>query len=194
VYNGAPEWRSYFRSARAHNTAVVNGRDQAEQAGTFRWNTRWNCRVLNTGESIQAEHDGYPGVTHRRRVEALGAEGWMVSDEFLGSGEHNFEINYHFAEGAGMLIGVSSSLPMTPAMSGDWVSHRYGETRPTSTLRLTRAGRAPASVVTILTVAGRPLEIPLSAMAGQVQWLRVDGGVLKQLTEEKNPCAQSVAS
>ena len=29
VYNAAPEWRSYFRSSRAHNTVVVDGQEQS---------------------------------------------------------------------------------------------------------------------------------------------------------------------
>ncbi len=36
-YHGEPEWRSYFRSTRAHNTIEVDGEDQAVEAGPFMW-------------------------------------------------------------------------------------------------------------------------------------------------------------
>src|SRR6185503_15998390 len=45
VYNCAPEWRDYFRSTRAHNTVTIDGQDQAERGGTFRWNTKISSRV-----------------------------------------------------------------------------------------------------------------------------------------------------
>ena len=36
-YHGEPEWRSYFRSTRAHNTIEIDGEDQAHEAGPFMW-------------------------------------------------------------------------------------------------------------------------------------------------------------
>ena len=105
VYNCAPEWRSYFRSTAAHNTVTIDGRDQAEPGGTFRWKSRFCCRA---GEALQApgveysegEHDGYvrmqQGVIHRRRVLSTAAGYWIIADDFRGSGEHRFDFHYHF--------------------------------------------------------------------------------------------------
>ena len=114
VYNGAPEWRSYFRSTRAHNTITVDGRDQAEAGGTFRWKTRMsstgnrNLEVIESAQPrkfmplcIEAEHDGYTrlpeGVTHRRRLVYIPPEYWILVDDLRGSGRHDFEFNFHFA-------------------------------------------------------------------------------------------------
>ena len=106
VYNCAPEWRGYFRSTRAHNTVAIDGQDQAEQGGTFRWKTGLHTRVtteptLSGAGYIEAEHDGYrrlpDGVVHRRRLLRVPPESWIVVDDFHGSGEHAFEFRYHFA-------------------------------------------------------------------------------------------------
>jgi len=106
IYNGAPAWRGYFRSTRAHNTVAVDGRDQAEQGGTFRWKTALHALTAREfalpGMSyVEGEHDGYrrmPGsVIHRRRVLYAVPESWIVVDDFHGSGEHRFDFHYHLA-------------------------------------------------------------------------------------------------
>jgi len=112
VYNCAPAWRGYFRSTRAHNTVAIDGLDQAEAGGTFRWNTRMCTRILRDPsfppEYLEAEHDGYErlphGVTHRRRLLHIPGEYWIAVDDFRASGEkrsgqHTFDFHYHFGAG-----------------------------------------------------------------------------------------------
>ena len=78
-YHGEPEWRSYFRSTRAHNTICIDGRDQSVSGGPFMW-TKHAHSVSLRDESIgrgdqawAATHDGYKalpggGVRHQRVV------------------------------------------------------------------------------------------------------------------------------
>jgi hypothetical protein len=112
VYNGSPEWREYFRSTRAHNTVVVDGRDQVETGGTFRWKGRLSTRTAHNPENaltrgdprvayVEAEHDGYSnlpdgGVIHRRRVVNIASQYWIVADDFRGAGRHTFDFQFQF--------------------------------------------------------------------------------------------------
>jgi hypothetical protein len=109
VYNGAPEWRNYFRSTRAHNTVVVDGQDQSQPAGTFSWKRKAASQVLNHFvlpgfEHADGQHDGYyrlpHPVMHRRRVSFIQSRYWIVLDELRGRGEHDFDFFYHFAADA----------------------------------------------------------------------------------------------
>lgn len=140
VYNCAPEWRSYFRSTRAHNTITIDGRDQAETGTTFRWKTRMSTRTQHDTsfpkEYLEAEHDGYQrlphGVTHRRRLLHIPNEYWIIVDDFRGSGQHTFDFHYHLgaevdatlehardtdlemrAENAGLFLGIYASQAIT---------------------------------------------------------------------------------
>jgi hypothetical protein len=140
VYNSAPEWRSYFRSTRAHNTVAIDGRDQAEAPGTFLWKTALRTRMISDvsfpPNYLEAEQDGYQrlqqGVTHRRRLLYIPGEYWIVVDDFRGSGRHTFDFHYHFgadlearllrpretdveirAENAGLFLGIYGSTEMT---------------------------------------------------------------------------------
>ncbi|MFG2268297.1 alginate lyase family protein [Streptomyces chartreusis] len=74
-YHGQPEWRRYFRSTLGHNTLQLDGDDQSASGGPFLWTRHARSRVLVADTSDQnvarwcAEHDGYQGSVHRRRVE-----------------------------------------------------------------------------------------------------------------------------
>ncbi len=105
VYNGAPAWRNYFRSTRAHNTVVVDDSDQAEVGTTFQWDTRFRTRIHRQFGTRQyglaeADHDGYERlpepVTHRRIVVSVAGEYWLILDAFLGIGVHKLDFNFHF--------------------------------------------------------------------------------------------------
>lgn len=84
-------WRDYFRSTRAHNTLVVNDRNQSESLGLFNWGRRAKAHLLRfdtNGEIalVEGEHDGYTapfGVMHRRRIQLNRATGRIEIDDFL---------------------------------------------------------------------------------------------------------------
>ncbi|KQX46300.1 heparinase [Streptomyces sp. Root66D1] len=81
-YHGQPEWRRYFRSTLGHNTLERDGADQSVSGGPFLWTRHARTRVLAAGPSDvsdggtarwSAEHEGYQGSVHRRRVELTAA-------------------------------------------------------------------------------------------------------------------------
>ncbi|MDQ1034734.1 hypothetical protein QFZ75_001150 [Streptomyces sp. V3I8] len=94
-YHGQPAWRRYFRSTLGHNTLELDGADQSVSGGPFLWTRHARSRVLaaedTTGASTggtarwYAEHDGYRGSVHRRRVELTAASRELrVIDEVRG--------------------------------------------------------------------------------------------------------------
>ncbi len=113
AYHSHPEWRSFFRSTAAHNTARVDGRNQSEIAGRFLWSSKANARLLRFDDSsgqvkIEAEHDGYERlpqpVTHRRAVCFDRATGSVdIEDGFQCAGRHEVELFYHMHEEAAVL-------------------------------------------------------------------------------------------
>jgi len=106
LYASSPEWRDYFRGTAAHNTATVDGEDQAVRVDTFKWARLPNpvLRAVHLGDDldfIDAEHDGYTRlenpVVHRRRVLFARPDYWLVIDSFRMTGDaiHAFEIAFH---------------------------------------------------------------------------------------------------
>ncbi|MFD3437078.1 alginate lyase family protein [Streptomyces sp. NPDC058685] len=93
-YHGQPAWRQYFRSTLAHNTLQLDGSDQSVSGGPFLWTRHARSRVLVADTSGAAdggtarwcaEHDGYQGSVHRRRVELTAASRELrVVDEVRG--------------------------------------------------------------------------------------------------------------
>jgi hypothetical protein len=118
AYHSHPEWRTFFRSTAAHNTARVDGRNQSEMAGRFLWSSKANARLLqfdNTSEraTIEAEHDGYlrlpEPVIHRRTIGFDRATGNVsIEDSFRCTGQHEVELFFHVHEEANVL-SVSDS-------------------------------------------------------------------------------------
>jgi len=113
VYNAANEWRNYFRSTRAHNTVVVDGKNQSEPGASFSWKREARVHLHNTFrltdvEYVDGEHGGYRAlrnpITHRRRLFHVRPDYWIVLDELRGTGTHQFEFLYHFAADTELVI------------------------------------------------------------------------------------------
>lgn len=92
-YHGQPEWRQYFRSTIGHNTLQLDGGDQSVSGGPFLWTRHARSRVLVADTSDEgvvrwcAEHDGYQGSVHRRRVQLTAKSRELrVVDEVRGPG------------------------------------------------------------------------------------------------------------
>jgi hypothetical protein len=122
IYNTAPQWRDYFRSTRAHNTVFIDGQDQAEPAGTFKWKNRFSSRLVRRFafpelEYIEAEHDAYARldepVIHRRRLLRARRNCWIVADDFRGTGVHTFSSSFHFAPDTQIRMGRRRNLYST---------------------------------------------------------------------------------
>jgi len=101
AYHTEPKWRSYFRSTAAHNTVVVNGRDQSLQQGSFLWSRKAAVQVHDWRSDdrscqLDAEHDGYEadGVRHRRRWTLTGNR-LEVADRLVGTGSHRVAMHLH---------------------------------------------------------------------------------------------------
>lgn len=179
AYNAKPEWREYFRSSAAHNTVVVDGRDQSDQAGTFRWSTQapagmLSHRILGQLHCAEGEHAGYnrlaQPVTHKRRLFFCGPDYCLIADELLGSGEHTFDFYYHFVPGVelrvmpghgpvkvlatagdwGATLYFHSGVPVDAEVLEGWVSPRYGRRETAAVLRFSVRAEAPFIAATVV--------------------------------------------
>lgn len=123
-YHGQPGWRQYFRSTLGHNTLQLDGGDQSVSGGPFLWTRHALSRVLvadtsgaSEGGTARwcAEHDGYQGSVHRRRVELTAASRELkVVDEV--HGRH------------GPRRTVRLAFHLGPAIAADLVGNRAGLT------------------------------------------------------------------
>jgi uncharacterized heparinase superfamily protein len=134
VYNGSPEWRNFFRSTRAHNTVVVDDSDQSIPDGTFKWQRKAQCRVVQHLSSerfdyVEAEHDGYRnapgGIMHRRRLLHIRPDLWVAVDDLNGPShesardEHEFDFYFHFPSNAKITLQQENSVAIRVNVRAD---------------------------------------------------------------------------
>lgn len=116
VYSANLQMRHAFRSTAYHSTVRIEGAEQ----NTIDVNTPFvigneaKPRVLewqsnSEYDKVVAEHYGYKRLpsplTHRRTVTFNKQEcSWLIDDEFFGSGEHEFEVFFHFASELELLV------------------------------------------------------------------------------------------
>ena len=152
-YHGEPEWRSYFRSTRAHNTIEVDGADQAVEAGPFMWSTHADAVVdrVETGpDGVQTwagHHTAYSrsdaALCHDRQVDLDGpGHRLTVTDTVTGSLSHTLRLFWHLGPDVTADLGDGVADLTWPGRDGevhhgrlmlpialDWSAHR-GETDP----------------------------------------------------------------
>jgi hypothetical protein len=88
-YIGNSTIRDRMRSARMHNTVVLDGRHPAIPRGPFHWETRADARLLTTQitdrwDFAVGTHDAYQPHRHVRAVLALHGSGWLIVDRVVG--------------------------------------------------------------------------------------------------------------
>jgi hypothetical protein len=171
-YTGQPEWRRYFRGARAHNTVVVDRKDHTTQRGPFLWRPGYGARLVRAAAGahsvVLACHDGYrhERLRHWRGLVYDHVDRLVVWDRLEGRGEHEISMWWHF----GVDVGVEGRTVSSPTgaitmllpvgdlvrhhgsnepMAG-WRSPRYGEKFPITTVEARAVVALPATFCTLI--------------------------------------------
>ena len=216
TYTTDGELRNRFRSTAMHNTVVIDRRPQAVPAGPFHWETRVEARVdvwrpglrgvsadhVGAVEEsdgspldyVEAVHDGYLPLIHRRAVLRMPDGLWLIADHILGTGHHQADAYWHldpawFLEEAsashtrlthqdGFRAAIASSASERRTYYGGteglgWCAPVYGQIVPSCTLRFSTGGEAPLSLVT--AIAAAPASVSLSLECAPVTSERADG-------------------
>jgi hypothetical protein len=147
-YHGEPEWRTYFRSTIAHNTAEIGGRSQSVEGGPFLWQRHAHTSEIEMPDpDLQwtAEHDGYtslsPQAWHRRSVRLQPDTRRVDITDVIDGGGHEVRLAFHFGplvqarlDGTDATLSwpdasVPGSARMELPAGLEWSLHR-GETDP----------------------------------------------------------------
>ncbi len=130
-YNGDPEWEVHFRKTRAHNTALVDSRDQATHIAKMAWSHTFapsleSWQFASPDMWAQGSHDGFArrpdGVVHHRLVWLRGGGYVLVYDEFVGGGDHEVAVNWQFAPGNGAMDERGGGLLFEDRFEMRWAS------------------------------------------------------------------------
>ena len=100
-YTTDPVLRDRFRSTSAHNTVVIDDRQQSTPDGPFRWAqtadaTRHCWHTGATFDYFEASHNAYRPLEHRRHVLLVHGDVLMVADLIDGEGIHRADLFWHF--------------------------------------------------------------------------------------------------
>ena len=152
-YHGEPEWRSYFRSTRAHNTLELDQTSQAREGGPFLWSTAVPVdHVIQSGlesdlPSWAARHRGYGRLAgspvHERTVRLeKPARRLVIVDRVRSGNGHEVRVRFHVGPAVTVALDDARAeltwtgadgAPRRAALSLpaelNWSTHR-GETDP----------------------------------------------------------------
>ncbi len=215
TYTMDAEARDRFRSSAMHNTLAADGRTQSEPDGPFHWRTRndasvYTWRPASAFDFVEAAHDGFAPLSHRRAVFATREHLWIVVDHVLGRGSHTIDTYWHLhpawqsitrASGAiefgrsdgrwAALASTASSIEETIGGDGGlgWWAPVYGRVEPAPTLKMKADVRLPASIVTAIAagLSARSLHVEQLPVAADAEdgWHRtgvmVSDGTLRRI-------------
>ena len=111
MYEGP--YRVWFESTAAHNSVVVDGKDQSEFLDGWLFKTKAvpTNKYWVTSENFDyfdGSHDGYERltepVTHRRRILFAKPDYWIILDDLAGRGKHSIDLYWHFTEKANLTV------------------------------------------------------------------------------------------
>jgi len=135
LYNGEPPWNNGLAGTAVHNTVMVDRKDQMRRAGRFLWldwaqasgrsfSTRLSKTSTDSPDCFEGEHNGYRrlGVTHRRMVQCVTEDAWVIVDDLLGTGEHELRLHWLLPD---LPFEVSATSPFCAVLSAEKVRFRW---------------------------------------------------------------------
>ncbi len=109
LYSGEGVWRNGLAHTSAHNTVIVDSKDQMKMVSRFTWTDWAKGTVLQNKENLwQGQHDGYNPVTHKRSVLTLEDDRWLVVDHLNGKQPHHYALHWLLSDceyGVQKLVG-----------------------------------------------------------------------------------------
>ena len=145
-------WRDRFRGTSYHSTIRIDGLEQADAAGPFRWNNPPVVRVLEwasdaTRDSLVAECSHH-GFTHRRGFEFDKPGRLTIHDHLDGPpGEHIIE---QFWQLGSKEVRARFTFDAEPEWIEGWRSKIFGGKSPSPVLRLVKRTSLPCTFTTEL--------------------------------------------
>jgi hypothetical protein len=176
TYVSDPALRDQFRGTAAHNTLRIDGLDQADPAGPFRWSNPPVTEILEFQKDpwrLRA-HCDYRGVSHEREI--IFSEGTLhVIDRVTGSGRHRIEQFWHSTGPVELLADGAIQLPgkirliveagRKPEIIQGWFSPVPGVKQPCPVIRVTVEADLPQVITTAFDATGAPITISHSPPA-----------------------------
>lgn len=153
AYHGP--WRDFFRLTAAHNTVMIDGREQAVPKPYFNWREIPEAKCIGwTGKRVTAvlSHSGQ--VEHVRELAHPRPGVWELIDKFAGHDEHGLEWFFHFAPGLDLQLDegehtlsvlkegrpfLMMHIPDTDIraqLTDTWFSDQYGVKQPSRGLHV----------------------------------------------------------
>jgi hypothetical protein len=148
-----PQARDWFRGTAAHNTVTIDGQDQAQAAGPFRWNSKPEVHLSawrsDPGGGMAEATCRYNGFTHRRSI-LLESGRLLVLDEVEGpAGEHDSRQIWQLGRAASKVHVSFSSAAIEEASQ---ISSAYGVKLPGRLFAASIRGPLPTAIAMLLTV------------------------------------------
>jgi O-antigen/teichoic acid export membrane protein len=144
------EWARYFRSTAAHNSLVIDGKDQselAEYADVRRTATVPRVEAGNwTGvRRIAACYRPYwsAAIEHRRKITDAGGGRICIRDRVTGTGSHRLEWYFHFAHEVDVVPVGADAVSLRRLRTGYELLNLQGESAFPLALKLVRGRKDP---------------------------------------------------
>lgn len=95
-------YRYYFKSTKNHNTVIIDGEDQSEIVGSFRFGKIAEVKSLNwindsERELVSAQHNGYKDITHERSIEFNKKNLFIINDVIEGYENKNIDLVFNMS-------------------------------------------------------------------------------------------------
>jgi hypothetical protein len=156
LYNGQSPWANGLAGTAVHNTIMVDGRDQMRRAGRFLWldwaqasGRSFSKNSANFPNCFEGEHDGYRrlGVKHRRLVQQISEDTWVIVDDLLGAGEHEMRLHWLLPD---LPFETKAASPFCATLSAENTRFRWNIFSSTpGTAAIIRAGKSVAADITL---------------------------------------------